>query len=60
MLDVYERKSGNTLTYSLKSLMIPDEPGHHITGEKTGLSQRNLPTARIASVFPDMHGKYNL
>lgn len=33
--------------------MLPDEPGigHHITGEKPGLSQGNLPPAGITSIF---------
>lgn len=33
--------------------MFPDEPriDHHITGEKRGLSQGNLPSAGIESIF---------
>lgn len=33
--------------------MFPDEPriDHHITGEKTGLSQGNLPSAGIPNIF---------
>lgn len=58
MLGIYfkkkqQKKSGNVLTYSLKSLMFPGEPrtDHLIAGEKPGLSQRNLPSAGIASIF---------
>lgn len=33
--------------------MFPDEPrtDHHITGEKPGFSQGNLPSAGIANIF---------
>lgn len=33
--------------------MFPDEPriDHHITGEKPGLSQGNLPSTGISSIF---------
>lgn len=40
--------------------MLPDEPriGHHITGEKPGLSQGNLPPAGVTSIFLTGMEKY--